>query len=511
MRKIKICVVFFLIFIIMLSGCFKSLGEKDTNNEQLSEIPEAYVGLLEEYHQFVLRFDDSEESNNNFDDSKLAISEMLLIMQPQEILKKIGYAVTDINNDNLPELVIGEVNVEAQSLEMGGIYALFTIKEDTPYLILTGNARDKYFYLGDGEFVNQSTNAAGDYYLSLFKLNKGEIRLEPKGLYISQMQESSNVEEKYYYSKSNEYDLKHAQKLKKEEFDKAIEKIRERVVKVEYTPFSKYQAEQDSQQSECTQKTEQVSKQNQKNQKDSKEDPLAFQTMKNLKQCLVGEWIYQDSVSMEDSAWITVSKDGSYQFKIIHPEHMGEYKSEGKIEILDILKDENGVGNVISLKSSSFTVPEEKKNMYFGVSFDGDYALNYKTLGDGEVIIELFQISNGMTFMSDIFGSSVHVFRKESDWMQHSKVQKSSEFYAICSKKDYENGVMWLDDVDYNKETYYSTNSHPFEAIAYQTAELEAKNPVAKVEYLCDLLYVITDAEGKVISYQEVKHVNSPF
>lgn len=517
MRKVKIWAVFFFILIIMASGCSKSLDEKTREHTYLSKMPEEYSGLLEEYYQYILHFDHNEESNDDFDYSKSAIWEMLLIMQPEEILKEVGYAVKDMNEDNVPELVIGDVNDEAGSMEMGGIYAIFTLKEDLPQLILAGNPRDKYFYLGDGEFVNQNANG-WDYYLSLFKLNKGETVLEPKGMYVSQIQESSDVQEKYYYSESNDYDLERAKELTEEEFDKVLETTTGRVVKIEYIPFSKYTKEQSSLNVENTQKSEgdqgtgQVSEyQNKKSQKSLEEDPLAFQNTNDLKQCLVGEWIYQDPVSMKNSAWITVLEDGSYHFKILHPEHGGEYKSEGEIEILDFLKDESGVGNVISFKRASFKLPKEEEEMYLSDEFDGDYALNYKTLGEGEVIIELFQVNNGTTLMFNTFGSPVHVFRKESEWKQNSNIKKNTEFYAICSKKDYRNGIIWLDEVDYDKETCRTIYKQPFEAIAYISLELEPKNLSADVEYLCELLYVVTDADGKVISCQEVERADSPF
>ncbi|RRD94205.1 hypothetical protein EII17_09620 [Clostridiales bacterium COT073_COT-073] len=467
--------------------------DKETNKTSKSAdtISKLYVALLNEYHQFILNYDqNSELDNKEIDDSKAAIWEMFLILEREDILEMVGYAIMDINQDKVPELFIGSVDSEAGTTEVGSIYAVFTLAENKPQLILAGNPRDQYFYLGDGEFVNQSTGLHG-YSNAVFQLEAGETTLTSKELFL-QPEESV-----YYYSETGDYDIDKAQKLDQGEFSTGVNAIIERIEAISYTPFSKYQAPEKTQ--------------TQTKPKKSKTDPLVFKKADDIMQFLVGEWTYWHAPSSTDMAKLLISEDGAYSFEIIDPDNKGQYHSEGYIEILDYTQDEEGLDNTISFQTEQFEVPSAEKDMFFGDNFDGDYTLTYKTLADGEIIVELYQINNGITFMFEAFDAPVHVFRKTSDLKPTSSIKKNAEFYAICSKKDYDKKLIWLDEVEYDSDENKVTYGQIREAITYQTTKLVKKSKALNVEYLCDLVYVTTDADGKVVSYEEIEFDNYPF
>lgn len=252
-------------------------------------------------------------------------------------------------------------------------------------------------------------------------------------------------------------------------------------------------------------------KQTNENETENQKDPLIFESQADIKSFLVGEWIYYDQASYADMAWIAIKEDGSYEFKIIDPVERLEYKTMGNLKFLDYTEDEQGLANAFSFETTKLEAPEKYKDRYFGGQFDGDYSLTYKTLGDGEIIIELYQISNGNTLMFEHFGSPRHVFRKVSDLDQRTEMKKNSEFYAICAKEDYDRKLVWLDEVSYDPVSKKLTYGDELEALAYKKSDLEKISADQTVNYTFALYHVKTDDNGEVVLFEQIEHDNYPF
>lgn len=245
-------------------------------------------------------------------------------------------------------------------------------------------------------------------------------------------------------------------------------------------------------------------------QEQSREDPLVFNSPRDIEKFLLGDWTYFHPDSFSDAAWFSVAEDGSYSLDIIDPENGEEFHSVGNLQILDHTRDESGFGNTISFQIIDLEVPESKKERYEFFDQDGDFALTYKTLGDGEIIIQLFQVNNGDSLMYDVFDTPSHVFRKRSDLTQTSQIEKDSKFYAICCKKDYGKKRVWLDRVEYDPDNKHIVYGNTYEALAYEMMSLDDRTPDPGAEYLYQLVYVTTDAQGKIVSYEEIEFDEHP-
>lgn len=256
MKKIKILLLLLLVFAIMLSGCnagdskdqnpdaSSSHSQKDKKDNGTSDfstnaMPSSYAVLLDKYYHFIVNYEyNSEFETDDIDDSKAAIWEMMLTMESDQILEHVGYALLDINDDKVPELLIGDVSNEDSSNESGGIYALFTLEEDHPQLVLAGNPRDRYYYIGDNEFANQNDGGFEQSITALFALPKNDISLEPLDLYFAQDKDESGKEVGYYHSSTGDFTVEKATELDQVQFNTEVEKIVAQIVAIDYTPFS---------------------------------------------------------------------------------------------------------------------------------------------------------------------------------------------------------------------------------------------------------------------------------
>ena len=78
-------------------------------------------------------------------------------------LENVGYAVIDLDDDGIEELVIG--TTERLTDEFFGklILALYTRdEEDTMHTVFQSMARDRYYYAGENKFANIGSSGAGD-------------------------------------------------------------------------------------------------------------------------------------------------------------------------------------------------------------------------------------------------------------------------------------------------------------------------------------------------------------
>lgn len=514
MRKSTLCMCVFVAFVMLFSGCSKGSAPKkedgapSTEPEQqtstvrntdekvqqrpsTTESATAYDPLLQDYHQFILNYDyNSENDNEEIDEGKEAIWELFMTEDREDILNSVGYSIEDYNYDGSPDLLIGTTDSRSETMETGFLYAMYTLKGDRPQLVFAGNPRDQFYYLGEGEFANQNATG-GDYSLAILQFGSGKLILEPRDLFFTQ-------DDVHYHNPDGVYDTEPSEKLSPELFQSEIQKLVKRVIGIPFTTFSEFEKGT----------TVDTTKNSETN---PEEHPLYFTNENDLAEFLVGNWTAQHLPSSKDMAWLTIADDRSYRFRILNPKNDEEYTSEGHIEILNYTLDENEVPNTLSFITSKYNLPEGKKDMYFGDNFDGDYSLTYKTLGDGEIIIELFQISNGDTFLFQLFDTPVHVFRRNSEFQQRAPIRKSADFYAICSKRDHDGKLIWLDDVEYDPVKQKATFAHPMESGAYDFSQVADKVPGKGTEYLCQLVKVITDADGKVIDYKEIENDNDSF
>lgn len=81
---------------------------------------------------------------------------------------ELGYAVIDLNNDGIPELLLGSIN----GLNNSAPHSVFTLKSGKPVLLTSFGSRDAGVILADGTIYCIGSGGAAYTYLSSFRLDK---------------------------------------------------------------------------------------------------------------------------------------------------------------------------------------------------------------------------------------------------------------------------------------------------------------------------------------------------
>lgn len=84
------------------------------------------------------------------------LSEKIMYSGDDDLLNSIGYLLTDLSGDGVPELLIGS-DEEYDGRRISYIYTLCTIKDDEPVCVLFGSTRSSYNYMGDGHFYYEGS------------------------------------------------------------------------------------------------------------------------------------------------------------------------------------------------------------------------------------------------------------------------------------------------------------------------------------------------------------------
>ncbi|MCR5301209.1 MAG: hypothetical protein K6E49_02085 [Lachnospiraceae bacterium] len=167
------------------------------------------------------------------------LSEKVMYSQDDDLLNSIGYLITDMSGDGIPELLIGSdenYNDETNSY----IYTLCSIIDEKPECIIAGSTRSSYNYMGDDHFYYEGSGGASitifgknhlsrdgseivwdDFYFTDEK-EDGEIGIyhNNTGIFSGDESEELNISEKEFSGKMNEY--------------------RDRCVTIKWTPIGQY-------------------------------------------------------------------------------------------------------------------------------------------------------------------------------------------------------------------------------------------------------------------------------
>ena len=118
-----------------------------------------YEPILDQYHTAL------EENWSGQQLVDAGLNYMIRDVEPEAV----GYAVDDLDDDGIPELVIGTI----ASDEFYGklIFVLYTVDDDgEPVRIFSSIERDRYYYAGGVRFANLGSSAFDDSYVTTLKL-----------------------------------------------------------------------------------------------------------------------------------------------------------------------------------------------------------------------------------------------------------------------------------------------------------------------------------------------------
>lgn len=164
---------------------------------QLKEVSGEYVSylpILKDTYDLIK----TDISDSVANEGQIGIIEMIGNLGNDEALESIGYIIKDINNDNIPELIIASVIDEYDGEYDGSrILSIYTLVDKEPSLVIEGMYRDKLFLKSDGTIYNIGSGGAAYTAFGIIELrdNGGSDYLE---YYYSDIDETG--EPVYYKS-----------------------------------------------------------------------------------------------------------------------------------------------------------------------------------------------------------------------------------------------------------------------------------------------------------------------
>lgn len=147
---------------------FSQLPGDSSSGDSLSTIPEAYAALLDRY---------AEALSESWDSATLMdanLPYLLALAYGAEPLENIGYAISDVEGDGSPELLIGSLTGDEYFGKM--IFALYTLDQDgAASLLFESEEKNRYYYVGENRFANLGQFSADEYFETTLKLEDSEM------------------------------------------------------------------------------------------------------------------------------------------------------------------------------------------------------------------------------------------------------------------------------------------------------------------------------------------------
>lgn len=159
--------------------------ESSTGGRKATE--EIYHELLERFYVLV---SDPDSNTDTTGTGEFGVLESARGMG-KDALNGMGYLIEDLSGDGVPELVVGSLR------EYGGeIYALYTLVDNEPELVLEGWSRNSYIYVnayvGDSScFYNRGSSSAAESNLGVFTLSRNGRELNWRRFYFTYAEEGN--------------------------------------------------------------------------------------------------------------------------------------------------------------------------------------------------------------------------------------------------------------------------------------------------------------------------------
>lgn len=167
------------------------------------------------------------------------LSEKVMYSGEDDLLNSIGYLMTDLSGDKIPELLIGS-DEEYDGMKKSYIYAICSIKDDQPVCVAAGSARSSYNYMGDEHFYYQGSGGASITIFGENHLSKDGSEIVWDDFYFTDEKEDGLIG--IYYNNTGIFEAAGSEELdiSESEFSDKMTRYWDRCELIEWTPVGQY-------------------------------------------------------------------------------------------------------------------------------------------------------------------------------------------------------------------------------------------------------------------------------
>ena len=150
-----------------------------------------------------------------YDQLPVGIMEQFVYGDTNDMLRSFGYKIIDVNEDNIPELLIGRNDDYSQYGEKDRCYIVagYSYDGSETYQFLEGWTRNAYYWLGDGRFFYFGSGGAAISIFGECRLDKDSKEFVWKDYYFSDDKKDGSIA--YYHNTTGKFDTSASEEIDK--------------------------------------------------------------------------------------------------------------------------------------------------------------------------------------------------------------------------------------------------------------------------------------------------------
>ncbi|MCR4656158.1 MAG: hypothetical protein K5770_08025 [Lachnospiraceae bacterium] len=192
----------------------KKKDKKDSKKDDETDYDAVYAPVLTEV---VNAIKDGYDYDKEYDYVLNGLMEEIMYGEPDELLESIGYVIMDINDDGVPELLIGKDETFGGDKDdmRSNILNGYSVKDGKPLCFLDGWVRSSHQWMGNGHIFYFGSSGAASSAFGEAHLNKAGDQLEWDDFYFTEGKENGKTG--LYHNTIGYWEIEKSEELKMSE------------------------------------------------------------------------------------------------------------------------------------------------------------------------------------------------------------------------------------------------------------------------------------------------------